>query len=34
MFTQNFTIQRRLDAELAAMLRHAGYLDREREARI
>lgn len=34
MFTQNFTIQRRLEAELAAILRHAGDLDRESEARI
>jgi hypothetical protein len=34
MLTKNFTIERRLEAELAAMLRHSGDLDRESEVRI
>jgi hypothetical protein len=34
MFTKNLTIERRLEAELAAMLRHSGDLDRESEVRI
>jgi hypothetical protein len=34
MFTKNLTIERRLEAELAAMLRHSVDLDRESEVRI